>query len=74
MTIELIITIIGTIVSLTGIYFKLENKVNILEERVATHKEITDDNFAKLIKSIDKLDVSIEKLNEKIEKINGNPK
>lgn len=70
MTTELIFTIIGFIISLVGVYYKQENRINLLEQLVRSHKEITDDNFAKLIKSLDKLDISIERLNEKIEKIN----
>jgi len=67
MNIELIITIIATIVSLTGVYWVLRMDLELLKQKVDSHKSSTDETINRLIKSLDKLELTIEKLTEKID-------
>lgn len=67
MDINLIFTIVGFIITTVGLYWDMKNRINLLEEKLSNHKDVTNDNFARLIKSMEKLDSSIEKLNDRID-------
>ena len=60
MGIDLIITILGGIISLVGIYYKMENKVNLLEQKIDNRDLILN----KLEKTLEKLNQNQESLNE----------
>ena len=67
MGIDLILTIVGGIISLTGIYWRITMSIALLAQKVDNNKTSTDEAINRLIKSLDKLEISIEKLTEKID-------
>lgn len=60
MGIDLILTILGGIVSLVGVYYRMENKVNLLEQKIDNRDLLLN----KLEKTLEKLNQNQESLNE----------
>jgi len=74
-----IIELASIVVVITGLYWKQDNKVNLLEQKsemkydalkmeINNNKAHSDDTTNRLIKSIDKLESTIERMNEKFNK------
>ena len=59
MTIELIFTIIGTIITFVGFYYKMENRINLVEQNLINRDVI-----------LNKLERTLEKLNDNQETLN----
>jgi ribosome-associated translation inhibitor RaiA len=75
-----IIELVSIVIVLTGLYWKMDNKLNLLSQKtdmkfeqvnntINNNKAHSDDMTNRLIKSIDKLESTIERMNEKFNKI-----
>ncbi len=75
-----IIELVSIVIVLTGLYWKMDNKLNLLSQKtdmkfeqvnntISNNKAHSDDMTNRLIKSIDKLESTIERMNEKFNKI-----
>ena len=75
-----IIELTSIVVVITGLYWKQDNKINLLEQKsdmkfesvttqINNNKSHSDETTNRLIKSIDKLESTIERMNEKFNKV-----
>lgn len=75
-----ILELASIVVVVTGLYWKQDNKLSLLEQKsdmkfdalkveINNNKAHSDDTTNRLIKSIDKLESTIERMNEKLNKV-----
>ena len=64
-TIFKLIELASILVVVTGLYWKQENRINLIQMQVNNNKSHSDESTNRLTNSIDKLQSTIERMNEK---------